>query len=84
MTTTPITDAAYLSMQSAESKVDALLACSEKLERENIAMREALEKIQRHGPIMGSRGDYRQGQLDILETVSTIAGLSLVNAKGES
>ena len=40
-------------------------------------LRVALGRIERHGPIMGSRGDYRQGQLDILETVSTIAGLAL-------
>ena len=41
-------------------------------------LREALQKIERHGPIMGSTGDYRRGQLDILEVVSTIAGLALV------
>lgn len=40
-------------------------------------LREALLKIERHGPIMGSTGDYRQGQLDILENVSTIASLAL-------
>ena len=55
----------------------AIVEHAQNLERENIAMREALEKIERHGPIMGSTGDYRQGQLDILETVSTIAGLAL-------
>lgn len=38
---------------------------------------EALQKIERHGPIMGSAGEYRQGQLDILEAVSTIAKLAL-------
>jgi hypothetical protein len=39
---TPITDEAFLSMQSAESKVDALLACSEKLELENARLRDQL------------------------------------------
>lgn len=33
MTSTPITDEAYMSALSCESKVDSLLACSEKLER---------------------------------------------------
>jgi len=33
MTTTPITDKAYLSAQSESDKVDALLACCEQLER---------------------------------------------------
>jgi hypothetical protein len=46
-------------------------------------LREALQKIERHGPIMGSTGDYRRGQLDILEVVSNIAGLALV-ANAES
>ena len=40
-------------------------------------LREGLMKIERHGPIMGSTGEYRQGQIDILETVSTIASLVL-------
>jgi hypothetical protein len=34
---------------------------------------QALQRIARHGPIMGSTGDYRQGQLDILENVQRIA-----------
>ena len=55
----------------------AIIKHAVNLELENIAMRQALEKIERHGPIMGSVGDYRQGQLDILEAVSTIAGMSL-------
>jgi len=54
------------------------------LERENARLREALEKIERHGPIMGSTGDYRQGQLDILEAVSTIAGLALVSVPNKA
>lgn len=42
MSTTPITDEAYLSALSVESKVDALLACSEKLETE---MQQAWKRI---------------------------------------
>lgn len=59
------------------------LAENSRLNFENARMREALEKIERHGPIMGSTGEYRQGQLDILEVVSTIAGLCLSNAASE-
>ena len=50
-------------------------------EMENEKLRFALERIERHGPIMGSTGEYRQGQLDILEIVSTIAGLALASSK---
>lgn len=44
---------------------------------ENARLREALEKIKRRHCIMGSTGDYRQGQLDALEVTRTIAGLAL-------
>lgn len=43
MSATPRTDSAYLSMQSAESKVDALLACSEQLETELAQAKEELD-----------------------------------------
>lgn len=36
-------------------------------------LRDKLERISRHAPIMGSTGDYRQGQLDVLESVKRIA-----------
>lgn len=42
--------------------------------RQEIArLRDKLERISRHAPIMGSTGDYRQGQLDVLESVKRIA-----------
>lgn len=42
--------------------------------RQEIArLRDKLERISRHVPIMGSTGDYRQGQLDVLESVKRIA-----------
>ena len=46
---------------------------SEQQAREIARLREALGRISRHGPIMGSTGDYRQGQLDVLESVKRIA-----------
>lgn len=51
----------------------AIIEHARHLEHENIVLREALEKVERHGPIMGSGGDYRQAQLDILaDTVRVI------------
>lgn len=41
--------------------------------REIARLRGTLERISRHVPIMGSTGDYRQGQLDVLESVKRIA-----------
>lgn len=40
-------------------------------------LRDALERIARHSPYMGSSGAYRQGQLNILESVSAIAQTAL-------
>ena len=34
--------------------------------------KKTIERVARHGPIMGSRGEYRQGQLDVLESVRRI------------
>lgn len=81
MSTTPETDKAYNSSDAdGPDRIDRLLACSARFERENTRLRDALEKIERHGPIMGSTGDYRQGQLDILENVSTIASFALTES----
>jgi hypothetical protein len=41
-------------------------------------LRDALERIARHLPIMGSTGEYRQGQLDVLESVLEIAHTALM------
>ena len=42
----------------------------------------AMKCIERHGVIMGSTGDYRQGQLDALKSVKIIATEALAAAKG--
>ena len=44
-------------------------------------MLRALERIARHGVIMGSKDDYRQGQLDVLESVHAIAKTALTLAQ---
>jgi hypothetical protein len=46
-------------------------------EGEGPKLRAALQRITAHRPIMGSTGDYRQGQLDILGSVQTIATTAL-------
>jgi hypothetical protein len=38
--------------------------------------------IERHGVIMGSTGDYRQGQLDALKSVKIIATEALAAVEG--
>ncbi len=55
----------------------ALRATIEARTAERDALREALQRIERHGPIMGSTGSYRQGQLDILESSKGIARAAL-------
>jgi hypothetical protein len=45
MSTTPITDEAYNSAYSESDKVDALLKCSEALERENARIRITPQKL---------------------------------------
>ena len=42
----------------------------------------AMKCIERHGVIMGSTGDYRQGQLDALKSVKVIASEALAATKG--
>ena len=48
-------------------------ALIEQQAKEIARLRDTLERISRHVPIMGSTGDYRQGQLDVLESVKRIA-----------
>lgn len=45
------------------------------------ALEAALAGLSRHAPIMGSRGEYRQGQLDCLEMVREIARAALEDAE---
>jgi len=47
------------------------------LEPREAKLRAALEKIMRFGPIMGSTGDYREGQLHALEVCSECAKAAL-------
>ena len=42
-------------------------------------LRTALERISRHRPILGSTGDYREGQLHALEAVKAIADEALAH-----
>lgn len=51
------------------SKKNAYHAHLERIEE----LEKALDSISRHHPIMGSKGDYRQGQFDVLESVKNIA-----------
>jgi hypothetical protein len=64
---------------------------TEQLERElaevtkqRDALAIAMKCIERHGVIMGSTGDYRQGQLDALKSVKVIASETLAATKGGS
>lgn len=42
----------------------------------------ALEAIKRRVPIMGSKGDYREGQLHTLEACSEVASAAIAAVKG--
>lgn len=53
--------------------IDEKDALIEQQAEEIAGLCESLGRIARHGPIMGSTGDYRQGQLDVLESVKRIA-----------
>jgi len=71
--------------------IESFVKLAHTLERELASAREqrdtlagALERVCRHGPIMGSTGDYRQGQLDVLESVARILNEALAAAKESS
>jgi hypothetical protein len=53
-----------------------------RLERERDELLKALESLTHHRPIMGSTGDYREGQAHILESVTRIAKAAIAAAKG--
>lgn len=61
----------------ASDTADKELAELTALESEVQKLREALEAITRRAPIMGSRGDYRDGQLDALKACSEVARAAL-------
>jgi hypothetical protein len=52
------------------------------LKRQRDELLKALESITRHRPIMGSTGDYREGQAHILESVTRIAKAAIDAVKG--
>lgn len=74
---TPETDSLY-----KDDHRPNLLAHSRKLERQRDELLEALESLTRHRPIMGSTGDYREGQVHILESVTRIAKAAIDAVKG--
>jgi len=41
-----------------------------------------LKRLSSRAPIMGSTGDYREGQIDALDAVSIIAGFAVVDLEG--
>ncbi len=59
-----------------EDALDALRA-------ENARLRKALKTLSRYGVIMGSRGEYRQGQLDVLEYIHEISNAALQPERGK-
>ena len=56
---------------------------NEELVAENAKLVAALGAIARRGPIMGSRDEYRRGQLDALEACREVANDALASVKGE-
>ena len=47
-------------------------------------MYEALSRISHRAPVMGSVGEYREGQQDALDTCREIAAAALAHARGET
>jgi hypothetical protein len=78
MSNTPRTDKLRKIIAGADSaETEEILVSHEQLERElteslarESQLREALDAIRRRMPIMGSTGDYRDGQLDALNAIS--------------
>ena len=65
-----------------ELTIEKLLRELDDMTKQRDEMAEALKCIERHGVIMGSTGDYRQGQLDALKSVKVIASEALAPVKG--
>jgi hypothetical protein len=68
--------------QSSLETLDKDVSLSLLLAKQRDALAIAMKCIERHGVIMGSTGDYRQGQLDILESVKIIATEALAAVEG--
>ncbi len=90
---TPETDGAEwpVEMVHQESNYESwvLTDFARQLERQRNIAREqrdellaALEAIKRRVPIMGSKGDYREGQLHALEACSEVANAAIAAVKG--
>ena len=69
-------------LRSADQHNHEISVKLEMIRQQRDTLAEALRSIQRHGPIMGSAGDYRQGQLDVLESVARISNKALAAVKG--
>lgn len=67
------TEYTKVAIQSWKEAHEAKQAEIEQQAKEIAKFRGALGRISRHAPIMGSTGDYRHGQLDVLESVKRIA-----------
>jgi hypothetical protein len=72
----------YDSRVSIFAYATAMSDHSRKMERQRDELLEALESLTRHRPIMGSTGDYREGQVHILESVTRIAKAAIAAVKG--
>ena len=82
---TPETDALVPSqgrIRTMREYIDELEAHARRLERQRDELMEALESLTHHRPIMGSTGDYREGQMHVLESVARIARAAIAASKG--
>jgi len=69
--------AADLEVYRAKGELTALRA-------ENARLRKALKTLSRYVVIMGSRGEYQQGQLDVLEYIHEISNAALQLERGRN
>ncbi len=70
----------YVSPWSSEEE-EALDRLAARPYSEEKALRDALKAICRRGPIMGSTGEYRRGQLNALEACRKVVFAALAEAK---
>jgi hypothetical protein len=78
---TPETDA----METVWNDLGVMVVASgfaRRLERQRDELLESLESLTHHRPIMGSTGDYREGQMHVLESVARIAKAAIAAVKG--
>lgn len=83
MSDTPETDAFYATFADvlASPSQDEWLERLKRYERQRDGLLEALESLARHRPMMGSTGDYREGQMHILESIARISKAAITAVK---